>query len=197
MADKDTEIPVKVVDRRRWAQAPAGEATTASAWQPEKPSYVQELEGQLAEKERVLQETIANFRQTSREFDESRVRLRKDVAGDVERGRRTMLVELLDVVDNLDRAIEAGRAAGDSGPLQQGVELVRQQFLDKLAGFGVTRIDPLGEPFDPLRHEAVTAVPVREPPQDGIVLGILQPGYLSGDEVIRPARVAVGQLASE
>jgi molecular chaperone GrpE len=198
----DREPLVKVVDRRWWVQQ--GQAADAvgtkadeEAGRPGKPTYVEELERQLAEKDRQLAEILAKYREASREFDDARARLRKDIAKEVERGRRTLLVELLDVVDNLDRAVEAARSAGGAEGLLQGVDLVRRQFLAKLEGFGVTRVDPLGEPFDHARHEAVTAVPTAEASQDGLVVGVLAPGYLVGDEVLRPAQVAVTRLAGE
>ena len=81
-----------------------------------------------------------------------------------------MLAELLDVVDNLDRAIDAARsnaAAGRIDTLLQGVDMVRRQFLAKLEGFGVTRIEAAGQPFDPPLHEAITTVPAASPDQDG------------------------------
>jgi molecular chaperone GrpE len=76
----------------------------------------------------------------------------------------------------------------------QGVALVRQQFLTTLEGFGVTRIDPVGQAFDHARHEAVTTVPVSPQAPDGIVVGVIRPGYLIGDEVLRPAQVAVARV---
>jgi molecular chaperone GrpE len=125
--------------------------------------------------------------------------MRKEVAKDAERSRREVFVSLLDVVDNLDRAIDALRlrsaqaAAGEAGdPLVQGVELVRQQFLSKLEGFGVKRIASEGQMFDPTLHEAVTTIPAPDAASDGRVLGIVAHGYRIGDEVLRPALVAVG-----
>ena len=68
---------------------------------------------------------------------------------------------------------------------------MRQQFLHKLAGYGISRIEPLGEPFDPSRHDAVTTVPITDQYGEGNVAGIAAPGYLIGDDVLRPATVAV------
>ena len=135
----------------------------------------------------------ARYRGAAAEFDEARARLRKEVARDVERGRRTLVVELLDVVDNLDRAIEAVRETGAAEAFGQGVELVHQQFLAKLEGFGVVRIVALDRPFDPALHEAVTTVPVDDPALDHVVVGVIRHGYAIGDEVLRPALVAVGR----
>lgn len=195
--ERDTEVPVKVIDRRWWVHKDEGEAAQPSEgaeWHLGKPTYVEELERKLAEKDRLLQETLGKYRDAAREFDDARARQRREVAKEVERGRRTFLVEMLDVADNLDRALEAGRTATTPETLVQGVELVRRQFLAKLESIGVTRVDPLGEPFDPSTHDAITVVPTTEPAQDGIVCGVLAPGYLVGDDVLRPARVAVTRL---
>jgi molecular chaperone GrpE len=188
----DNPDPVKVVDRRWWVREQAGDQSSTT-WEPEKPSYVQQLEQQLAEKDAALQDVIAKYRDAQREFDEARVRLRKDVQRDIERGRRAFLADLLDVVDNLDRAIEAGRTAADASSLGAGVELVRRQFLAKLEGAGVMRFEALGERFDPARHEAVTVAPASDPSHDGLIVGVIAPGYQIGDEILRPAQVAVAR----
>lgn len=185
--------PVKVVDRRWWARPTSddGTATTDGEWAPDKPSYVQELEQQLAEKNDLLQEYISQFKQAQHDFDDARARMRKDVARDAELARRSVFADLLEVIDNLDRAIDAARTSDAQSSLLAGVELVRQQFLHKLAGYGISRVDPLGQPFDPTRHEAVTTMPASEAFADGVVAGVVAPGYLIGDEVLRPAVVAV------
>jgi molecular chaperone GrpE len=190
MTDKEHEIPVKVVDRRWWARGDDGDApaTTSS-----KPTYVEELERQLAEKDRIAQEYIAKYRQAASEFEESRLRLRREISKDIERGRREILADLLDVVDNLDRAIESARQAASPDALLQGVELVRRQFLSKLEGLGVKRIETADAAFDPLVHEAITTVPAASPDQDGRVVGVVRHGYTIGDDVLRPASVAVAK----
>ena len=183
---------IRVVDKRWWAQGEETQAEEPSV----KPSYVEELERQLSEKDTLLQSYIAKYREAADEFEESRVRLRREAAKDVERGIRGILAELLEVVDNLDRAIDAARQTAPEDALVQGVEMVRDQFLAKLRGFGVTRLESQGQPFDPARHDAVTTVPVTEPAQDSQILGVIKEGYVIGDEVLRPASVAVGRLAS-
>jgi molecular chaperone GrpE len=187
------EIPVKVVDRRWWAR---GEDADRGPDAARKPSYVEELERKVAESEKQAQEYIARYRQAAHEFEDARARMRKELAKDAERSRREVLVSLLEVVDNLDRAIEAARnsprLAADGDPLLQGVEMVRRQFLAKLDAFGITRIESAGEPFDPILHEAVATVP-GDPSSDGRVAGVIAQGYRIGDEVLRPALVAVSK----
>jgi molecular chaperone GrpE len=196
MSDKEYEIPVKVVDRRWWANQENANTDPATATASLKPTYVEELEQKLAEKDKQLQDAIARYRGASAEFDESRLRIRREIAKDIERGRREILADLLDVVDNLDRALDAARS--NTGPdridtLLQGVELVRRQFLAKLEGFGVKRIESQGQKFDPALHDAVTAVPAATPDQDGTIVGVIRQGYRIGDDVLRPASVAVAQ----
>jgi molecular chaperone GrpE len=187
-----TEEPeIKFVDRRRWADG--GAQAGAEDLPLRKPSYVEQLEQQLAEKDAQLREVIANYKAAAQEFDEARVRSRRDIVKEIERGKRTILAELLDVVDNLDRAIDAASRHPDIDALRQGVEMVRSQFLARLEAFGVTRIPALGQRFDPARHEAATTVPSTDTDEENRIVGVIREGYLAGSDVLRPAVVAVAQ----
>lgn len=192
MSDKEHEIPVKVVDRRWWVNPDAAEAREDTRGSG-KPTYVEELEQKIAERDRQIQEYLSKYRAAASEFEEARLRLRREISKDIERSRREILADLLDVVDNLDRAIDAAKGAGSSDSLLQGVEMVRRQFLSKLEGFGVTRIVAEGQPFDPQLHEAISTVPANSPEQDGLVVGTVRSGYRIGDDVLRPAAVAVAK----
>ena len=185
------DIPVKVVDRRWWANTPEAAATDRAENSSLKPTYVEELEQQLAEKDKLLQEYIAKYRQASNEFEEARLRLRREISKDVDRARREVLSEMLEVVDNLDRAVDAAAKAPSVEAVVQGVDLVRRHFLAKLEGLGVTRIEAEAVPFDPAVHEAITTVPVSTPEQEGRVVGVVRHGYRLGADVLRPAAVAV------
>lgn len=183
---------LKVTDRRWWAK---GNGPVAAEEPKLKPTYIEELETRLAAKDAELQQILAKYRGAAEEFDQARARLRKEVAKDVERGRRSLIVSFLEVLDNLDRALDAV-AGRQNDAFVQGVSLVRQQFLATLEGFGVTRLDPLGQVFDPSRHEAVTTTPASNAAPDGHIVGVVRPGYLIGDEVLRPAQVAVARASS-
>jgi molecular chaperone GrpE len=179
---------LKVVDRRWWAR---GDQDAPAAEEPKlKPKYVEELEAQIEAKNKEIQQLLSKYRGAADEFDQARARLRKEVTRDVERGRRSMLASFLEVLDNLDRALNVSTdRAGD--PFVHGVSLVRQQFLSTLETFGVRRIDPLGQPFDPSQHDAVTTVTAANGIPEGQIIGVVRPGYFIGDEVLRPAQVAV------
>jgi molecular chaperone GrpE len=188
MAD-DTGPQIQVVDRRWWAR---GDADTGGAAEPfDKPTYVQELDARMAAKDEELRATLTRYREANAEFEQARVRMRRDVAKEVERGTRAVLADLLDVVDNLDRAIETGRTGAAGTPLLQGVEMVRAQFLAALEARAVRPMDVLDRRFDPAAHEAATIVPATSQAQDGLVVGVIRQGYTIGDEVLRPAVVAV------
>jgi molecular chaperone GrpE len=182
---------VRVVDRRWWARGDTDAGGDDGV--ARKPKYVEDLEQQLAERTSQLQTYAADQRRSLEELEQVRVRVRRDAAREAERARRSVLVELLDVLDNLDRAIAAAPTTSDPA-LLKGVELVRDQFLAKLEGLGVTRVDTLGLPFDAARHEAVSTAPVSDPAQEGAVVAVLKQGYAIGDDLLRPASVVVGAL---
>ncbi len=195
--DKETDTPVKVVDRRWWVNreeseraAGSGDAQSAPSL---KPTYVEELERQIADKDRQIQEYLGKYRQATSEFEEARLRLRREISKDIERTRREVLAELLDVADNLDRAIDAAHKTPNLEALLQGVEMVRRQFLAKLEGLGVTPIATANTPFDPQLHEAISTVPAASADQDGMIVGVVRRGYRIGQDVLRPAAVAVAK----
>src|SRR5689334_19238378 len=156
-----TDEPLRVVDRRWWArsQENADSDATADERGDRKPTAVEALELQLTDKTAQLQSVLTEHRRALDEFEQIKTRMRREVGREVERGKRAVLAELLEVLDNLDRAIAAARETPASvDTLLRGVELVRDQFLAKLEAFGVVRIDAVGQPFDATIHDAVSMV---------------------------------------
>ena len=134
------EPQMRVVDRRWWARAESAEDEATEETRERKPTVVEELEQRLAEAHEQVQSVLTEHRRAADEFEQVKIRLRRDTAREVERGRRSILVEMLDVADNLDRAIDAMQGdtnADATDTLRRGVELVRDQFLAKLETFGV------------------------------------------------------------
>jgi molecular chaperone GrpE len=194
------EPQVRVVDRRWWARQDSGEP--AAEPPPLKPTYVEELERDLTTARTRLQEALAEHRRALAEFEQVKGRIRRDVEREVERGRRTVSLDLLEVLDNLERALAAARESPDAsqpavGALARGVELVRDQFLARLAAQRVARMEAAGSPFDATRHEAAATAPVDDPDDAGRVVAVLRDGYLVGDDVLRPASVVVGRYGKE
>jgi molecular chaperone GrpE len=101
----------------------------------------------------------------------------------------TLARDLLDGLDNLERATDALRASGASG-ITEGLDMVQKQLLGILAKHGVEPIAALGKPFDPNQHEAIAQKPDAEHPE-GTVVAELSKGYRIHDRVLRPSKVAV------
>jgi molecular chaperone GrpE len=105
-----------------------------------------------------------------------------------------LALDLLPVIDNLERAMTAAKQAGETGPLVQGVGLVQTQLLDMLKRHGITPIDALNKPFDPNLHQAVMQQPSKDQPPN-TVIQVLQQGFMIHDRVLRPASVIVSAAA--
>jgi molecular chaperone GrpE len=101
-----------------------------------------------------------------------------------------LLRDLLPVVDNVGRAIEAAERTPDTASLLEGLKLVAQLLVAVLTQHHCTRIAPLGEPFDPHLHQAISQQPTSEHPANTVTT-VVQNGYLLHDRVIRPAQVVV------
>ncbi len=178
-------------DRRWWVrpdESSAEDPSGARAEEQQATPIVAALEAELADRDRRLREALTRERE-ARHL--ARQRLERDARREIERSRRDLIVALLPVLDDLDRAIAAARERGEAPSLVTGVEHVRSGFLDRLRGFGVERFDPTGQPFDPARHEAVYTVPPSELHRSGLIVKTLLPGYVTDGETIRPAQVIV------
>lgn len=126
-------------------------------------------------------------RRTQADFENYRKRAAKDIASAAGRARAGLIRELLPVVDNLERALAS---APDGDPMADGVRLVLMDMQGVLSRAGVEAIEPAGETFDPNVHEALTTRQ-QEGVDAGVVLDVVEKGYRSADQVIRPARVIV------
>ena len=105
-------------------------------------------------------------------------------------GGRALANRLLSVLDNLDRALEAIPEGADDSVVQ-GISLTRQSFWAALEAEGITVIEAAGKKFDPNLLEAITTLPASEEHPAGVVIDVLETGYMLHDRVLRPARVVV------
>jgi molecular chaperone GrpE len=164
-------------------------------------TYVASLEAEISELNALLAKKDAELATASKRADAAHAeieaagkRLASASAKELEQRTKKLLETFLPVVDDLDRGIAAARSVAESADVVTGLELVRRSMLTRLGQLGVTHAAALGEPFDPQRHDAIALVPVTDPAQDGRVIDVMREGYLIGDEVLRPAGVAVGKL---
>ena len=124
------------------------------------------------------------------DFDNYRKRVAREHSELSQRANERLLNELLPVLDDLERALEAA-AQHEEAKLEEGVRLVHRSLLGLVERHGLSEIDTDGA-FDPHVHEALLAQP-GEGAEEGAVLQVLQKGYRLGDKVIRPARVIVAE----
>lgn len=128
--------------------------------------------------------------------------MRRRCEQDVERAHKFALEkfagELLPVVDNLERALQAVSEADQDSvhALKEGVELTLKGFLETLEKFNIEQIDPESEPFDPQLHEAITMQP-SDDLEPNTVMAVIQKGYTLNSRVIRPARVMVSKAVDK
>lgn len=153
---------------------------------------VLELNDLLEAKEAQIAKANARAEDAQQEVEQAKARLGKDAERRVAHKVREVLASLIEVLDDLDRAL-AGVTEANQPDLVAGVEQVRRQFLAKLAAHGVRPQEALGLPFDPTQHHAVTTAPASEPDQRGKVVSVMRPGYAIGDEPLRPAMVVVAK----
>ena len=127
---------------------------------------------------------------TAAEFDNYRKRVDRDRRDVAELAKADAVQDLLPIVDNLERALQA--AGSDASSLRKGVELIHLQMVDLLRKRNVTTLDVLGTDFDPNIHQAV-AHEESDAHRDGEVMEELQRGYRLGDRLLRPAMVKVAK----
>lgn len=127
---------------------------------------------------------------TRAEFENYQKRMQREREQERKYAFGPLAESLLPILDNLDRAILAGKNAGETGPLVQGVAMVQAQFLELLKRNAITRIDCDGKPFDPNLHQAVMqkADASVEP---NTIVQVIEQGFLNQDRVLRPAKVIV------
>lgn len=162
------------------AAAFAQQVDAACAEGEDKPS---DLEAELAaEKDRLLR--------LQAEMQNLRNRQSREIADERRYAPMPLLRDLLPVVDNIDRAVEAAEQQGEAASLLEGFKLVRQLLVGILEQHDCQPIDALGEPFDPQVHEAILKQPSDEHPADHVSL-VTQQGYQLHDRVVRPSQVIV------
>ncbi len=151
-----------------------------------------------------LAEVMTAYRSLKKQSDKQRdenEQFRERVTRNIERRfddrRERLLVKFIDILDNLDRALEAAERSLADEPLVQGIILVRTQLLQTLKDEGLERIPVIGLPYDPAVSEAVVTEPVSEPEQHHVVVREMRRGYRLMGRLARASQVAVGEYQVE
>jgi molecular chaperone GrpE len=157
------------------------------------PTHIEELEGQLRDAEDRLRQTLASHRAAVDDMERAKRRIEREAERSAKRSAAAFLASFIELLDDLDRAIAAAQEHGGNAALMEGMELLRRRFLTKLAAHQVERFEPLGEPFDPRRAEAVSVVSVSDQTRDGSIVEVVSPGYALAGDVLRAAKVVVAR----
>lgn len=149
---------------------------------------------------KALEEVQAKYEQlndtylrTLAEYDNYRKRTIKEKAELIKSGGESVLINVLNVVDDLDRGVKAAAEATDVTAVKEGMELINSKFQSFLKQQGITPIETEGASFDTDHHEAIATIPAPEESLKGKVLDCVQKGYCLHHKVIRFAKVVVGE----
>jgi molecular chaperone GrpE len=149
----------------------------------------QSLDDRLAAEKARADDNYNKFLLAMADFENYKKRLQRDIDSIVTSQRRMLLERFLPVIDNLERALQAGGGDG----LRGGIEQTLKGFEALLAGEGVKPIDVKGKPFDPRVAEAIGTTAATNGADDDTVVEVAQKGYSLGDDLLRPAKVIVAK----
>ena len=182
------------------AAADGGSATTETASDSAGEELPEGVAGAAEAEIQRLQEALEEARDAALRSAAEAQNAKRRAEQDVEKARKYALErfcsELLPVVDNLERALEAAGGEDEAlKPIAEGVELTLKSFLGALQKFHIEAIDPAGEPFDPEQHQAMSLVENADV-EPNTVIAVMQKGYTLNGRLVRPAMVMVSKAVS-
>ncbi len=131
------------------------------------------------------------------DFENTKKRLERDKQEAIKFANEKLLVEILSIVDNFDRAMTSLSEGHDPEQVKKGLHIAQEELHQVLERHGVQVVKSLGEDFDPKFHEAVATVEATEGQKDGVIVDEVQRGYLLNGRLIRPSRVRITQHKAE
>ncbi|MEM2902482.1 MAG: nucleotide exchange factor GrpE [Candidatus Bathyarchaeia archaeon] len=155
---------------------------------------LKDLRDSLEKERKRSEEYLIQIKYLQADFDNYSKRLKKDLEEQVKRGSERLIVKLLPILDDLERAVET--SGGEDNPLRDGVKMILKRLKDTLSEEGLSEIDALGKQFDPLKHEAVGEIITSEHPE-GVILKVLRRGYIFDGRVLRPSLVEVSKSGQQ
>ena len=147
----------------------------------------------LAQKQAEYQELYDKHLRLYSEFENFRRRSKKDIADAKEKGRSEIVLAVLPVLDDFERALNSINDSTEAQEVYEGVELIYNKFKNILNEQGLSEMQPLGQPFDPEYHEAMTKTQASSEDQKGKVVDVIEKGYILNDRIVRHAKVVVGE----
>ena len=202
MAEKDhEEQPEQPENPQPETEAAAGQndpsGESSGEQQTPEQARIQELEEQLRQAEARAEDNWNQFLRARAEMENARRRAEKDVEQAKRQGLEKLASELLPVKDSMEMGLAAAQESNaDVAKLTEGSELTLKMLTQAMDKFEITEVDPMGQKFDPERHEAMATQPSAEH-EPNTVIHVVQKGYLLGERLLRPAMVIVSKEADQ
>ena len=188
----------QVQEERPADQGPQGQTETEQNMAPQGAEMVKaELEAKITALEAELSELKDQYLRKAAEFENFRKRMQRDKQDAIEYANQSLLLDLIPVIDDFERAIRSSEAARDYDALHEGISMIEKRLVSQLeTKWGLVRYESAGEPFDPNKHEAIM-MEQSESVQEPIVGEDLIKGYKLKDRIVRTAKVKVLMPASQ
>jgi len=161
--------------------------------EPEEVSEEEELEEKEKSSEEIIQELQDKYIRLSADFDNYRKRTLKEKMDLIKLAGEDILLNLLPVMDDFDRALQTMNEAIDCKAMKDGVDLIHNKFKEFLSSNGIKEINAMNDEFNTDLHEAVTKVPAPSKKMKGKIVDVVEKGYFLHDKVIRYSKVVIGE----
>ena len=150
------------------------------------------IQQELDEKTKKIETYENTLKRLQAEFENYRKRTEKEKQESLAYANEKIIVSLLDILDNFERAMDEMKKTEETEKLKTGVELIFKQLYNLLKTQGVEKIEAIEQQFDPKKHEALMQI-VSDKHKEDTVIQVMQKGYMIKDKVIRPTKVAVSK----
>lgn len=182
-----------MTDRRhKTLKTEEGKQETPAEMKAEADLKVEQLQKEVEELNRKNAEFLDGLQRERADFVNYKKRVERDQSQSAQDTAGRIAKKYLPVLDDLERALKARPHHGEGHVWSQGIELIYKKLQSILESEGVIEINADGQQFDPTRHEALTQE-VSDKHQSGVIIEVIQKGYMIGERVIRPALVRVAQ----
>lgn len=192
MAEKDQEKKPEVSEKENVTAEKTVDQDTAKK-EPEEKQSSEETEKKLSDLQKRYDELEDKYLRAEAEMQNMTKRFKKEQQQLLKYEGQDLIREILPVIDNLNRALQIDVKENGSEQLKRGIEMVQRDMEKALKDNDVTKIEALGQTFDPTLHQAVKAVPIEEGQKTETIVEVYQDGYMLKDRVLRPAMVVVAQ----
>jgi len=152
-----------------------------------------EISKQLEDLQQKYNELNDSYLRLHAEFDNFRKRTLKEKADLIKQGGERVLLDIISLVDDFERALVILHEAEDKDAMLEGMDLIYGKFINFLEQHGIKEIKAVGLPFDADRFEAVTTIPAQDESQKGMVVDCITKGYALNEKIIRFPKVIVGE----